>query len=357
MPPPSALVGLPISRSGRVTHLSGSGAAENGNRAGPTGESNGPTGDTSNPTGDTTAPNGANNGPTHSSGATPGPSGLTSSGSTASVLTNLLPASTAKGGMIGEGVYVGDGRPPIAPKLAQRIRRWEFVDMGELLPEFSQHDDEAAMKRPWMTKKPRQVTDIFSWMQCFTTYVSVLGPAYPEAIPELMAYAATIVRVSQDFSGLAWQRYDAGFRRQAALTGNRQWSRINATLYTMCFTGKALAITRCELCFASTHTTTECGLQGDTDPELPTRIKAIESAVLALTAGQGKSGGPVRGSGEPCRLWNNNKCTFPRCKHEHVCGKCRGNHQAIVCPNNYRYQGQQNFQGARYPTTQRGNPY
>jgi hypothetical protein len=81
----------------------------------------------------------------------------------------------------------------------------------------------------------------------------------------------------------------------------------NATLYTMCFTGKALAVARCELCFASTHTTAECGLQGDTDPELPTRIKAIESAVLALTASQGKGGGPVRGSAEPCRLWNNNK--------------------------------------------------
>lgn len=42
----------------------------------------------------------------------------------------------------------------------------------------------------------------FSWMQCFTTYVSVLGPAYPEAVPELMVYAATIIRVSQDFQ--AW---------------------------------------------------------------------------------------------------------------------------------------------------------
>ena len=180
--------------------------------------------------------------------------------SLAATLTNLLPLSGTDGGNIGEGVYVGDGRPPVPTKLAQKIRRWEFVDMGELLPEFSQRDDEAAAKRSWTAKKPRQVTDIFSWMQCFTTYVSVLGPAYPEAVPELMAYAATIIRVSQDFSGLAWQRYDAGFRRQAAITGNRQWSHINATLYTMCFTGKALSVARCELCFVSTHTTTECGL-------------------------------------------------------------------------------------------------
>ena len=135
------------------------------------------------------------------------------------------------------------------------------------------------------------------------------------------------------------------------------WSRINATLYTMCFTGKALAIARCELCFASTHTTTQCGLQGDADPELPARIKAIESAVLALTANQGKSSGPIRASVEPCRLWNNNRCNFPRCKHEHVCIKCRGNHQAIVCPNNYRYRGPQGAQAGASSTGHRGNPY
>ena len=125
----------------------------------------------------------------------------------------------------------------------------------------------------------------------------------------------------------------------------------------MCFTEKALAIARCELCFASTHTTAQCGLQNDTDPDLPTRIKAIESAVLALTANQGKSSGPIRASAKPCRLWNNNQCNFPRCKHEHVCIKCRGNHQAIVCPNSYRYRGLQNTQAGASSTVQRGNPY
>ena len=90
------------------------------------------------------------------------------------------------------------------------------------------------VKRPSSSRRTRKVTDIFTWVQCFNTYVSVLAPAHPETIPELMAYMSTIVRTSQDFSGLAWVRYDAGFRRQAALTGNRLWSQINATLYTLC---------------------------------------------------------------------------------------------------------------------------
>ena len=202
MPPPSALIGLPISgaRTNQpITSPSGSvaGAASSSDHV------RNPTGDHENPIGEQS----------RSSNTSAGPSGLTAAASTAATLTNLLPLANMKGSNVVEGVYVGDGRPPIPAKLAQKIQRWEFVDMGELLPEFSQSDDEATAKRPWMTKKPRQVTDIFTWMQCFTTYVSVLGPAYPEVIPELMAYAATIIRVSQDFAGLAWQRYDSGFRR------------------------------------------------------------------------------------------------------------------------------------------------
>ena len=35
-----------------------------------------------------------------------------------------------------EGVYVGEGLPPVPLKVAKRIRAGEFVDMGELLPEL-----------------------------------------------------------------------------------------------------------------------------------------------------------------------------------------------------------------------------
>ncbi len=35
-----------------------------------------------------------------------------------------------------DGVYVGDGLAPVPAKLAARIRRGEYINMGELLPEF-----------------------------------------------------------------------------------------------------------------------------------------------------------------------------------------------------------------------------
>ncbi len=87
----------------------------------------------------------------------------------------------------------------------------------------------------------------------FNAYVGVLAGGNPEAVPELMAYLINIMRVSQDFGGMAWVNYDLAFRRQAASTGNRQWSRVNPSLYSICFAGAARASKRCDLCLSLTH--------------------------------------------------------------------------------------------------------
>ena len=243
---------------------------------------------------------------------------------------------------------MGDGIPPVPPKLAAKIRRGEFVEMGELLPEFwsGPREDDSDTRREARARRSRKVTDIYTWAQCFASYVSTRAPQAPHLIPELMAYLATIVRVSQDYTGLAWVRYDSAFRRQAALTGNTRWSVINSTLYTMCFTGMATATKRCELCFATTHSERECAQRGDPDPEMKDRLKAIESVVVAMTARPQDRPKPqtpptARPSGEPCRKWNAGSCTYPRCRHSHLCSTCQGSHPAVLCPSrsNYRPQG------------------
>ncbi len=152
------------------------------------------------------------------------------------------------------------------------------------------------------------------------------------AISELMAYLICLVRVSRDFQCVAWVRYDAAFRRQAAITGNRQWSKINPTLYFLCFAGRAQMVRRCELCMDTTHVTKECALFTDPDPELPNRVDAIENAVLALTCNDTpRLGATVRAQPEPCRLWNSNRCTFPRCRYRHVFRVCGGDHPSLNC--------------------------
>ena len=167
---------------------------------------------------------------------------------------------------------LGKACPLVPARLAAKIRRWEFVEMGELLQEFwvGPREVEVELPKERRTRQARKVINIFTWVQCFDTYVAVLAPCEPQTVPELMAYMGTIVRVSQDYEGLGWVRYDLAFRCQAALSGNRRWSVTNGTLFTMIFSGRVAGLRRCELCFATSHNKRECAQSG------------LETAVIAM---------------------------------------------------------------------------
>ncbi len=76
-------------------------------------------------------------------------------------------------------VYVGEGLPPIPKPIVDRIADWKFIDMAELLPEFwallcGEEDSKKAASR-----RPKQVTDFHTWLQCFALYCGVLGRRDP----------------------------------------------------------------------------------------------------------------------------------------------------------------------------------
>ena len=127
------------------------------------------------------------------------------------------------------------------------------------------------------------------------------------------------------YEGLAWVRYDMSFRRQAPASGNRNWSEVNSTLYSVCFTGKPQRNLQCELCLAKSHTTNNCPLQGEcTDRQLG----------MPFQRGTATGSGGWRQlppSGEMCKLWNHNQCRYSRCRHTHLCMRCGGNHPVVVC--------------------------
>ena len=255
-----------------------------------------------------------------------------SSGRIASLLQDLSPmegtssSSSTKGG----GVYVGDSLPPIPPRIAAKVCRWEFVEMYELLPEFwVQKEEETNAKAASRAKAKRRIQDINVWLQCFSLYVSVLAIQSPQYVPELMAYMVSILRASQEYEGSAWTTYDAAYRRQAAATGNKQWSKVNPSLYMVCFTGKARKATRCDLCLSAAHKTEDCHLTSDDDPDLVKRVRAVESAVVAFS---GRPQGVRIQPMEICRLFNERRCKFKNCKYRHVCHLCASNHPAIECP-------------------------
>ena len=153
------------------------------------------------------------------------------------------------------------------------------------------------------------------------------------AVPELLAYLIFILRVSQDFGGIAWVTYDAAFRRQAFITGNRQWSKVNPSLYSISFAGVARTGQRCDLCLSLSHPTRECTLVGDPDPDLSTRLKSLESAVLAMASQPSPpvQANPRQKSTEVCRNFNVGRCCMFNCRYRHVCRVCGGPSPAIAC--------------------------
>ena len=60
----------------------------------------------------------------------------------ARTIANILGDLTSEGtthhttGAKSDGVFLGDGLPPVPAKLAERIGRWEYIEMYELQPEF-----------------------------------------------------------------------------------------------------------------------------------------------------------------------------------------------------------------------------
>ena len=167
----------------------------------------------------------------------------------ANMLSNMVPESEAtppKAESTPRAKFLGDGLPPILAKLTERIRRGEFIDLFDLLPEFwpDQNAEEGTAKRANRLSAKKRVQDINVWLQCYAIYVGVMATKSPEVVPELMAYMISILRASQEYEGLAWATYDAAYRQQAAATGQKQWSKVKPSLCTVCFTGKARKATR-----------------------------------------------------------------------------------------------------------------
>ena len=233
----------------------------------------------------------------------------------------------------GAGVFMGEGLPPVPGRLVERIRRWEFVEMFELLPELlaDQKAGEDTVRQPSRARGRKRVQDIGVWLQCFAVFVGVVAKTSPEAVPGLMAYMIGVIRASQEYEGAAWAAYDAAFRRQAAATGQRDWGKINSSLYTICFTGKAKRSQRCDNCLSAAHKTAECYAVGDEEPDVAGRVRAVESALLAFSTNHGSPAGRGPRSAEVCRLFNERKCNFRSCKYRHACRWCGGPHAGCEC--------------------------
>ena len=70
------------------------------------------------------------------------------------------------------GAYIGEGLPPVPARLAAKIRQWEYIEMGELLPKFwSGPKDGEGEAHKRQAQQGRKVTEIFTWLRCYVQFV------------------------------------------------------------------------------------------------------------------------------------------------------------------------------------------
>ena len=104
-------------------------------------------------------------------------------------------------------------------------------------------------------------------------------------VPKLLAYMVSIMNAGSEYTGLAQAQYDSAYRRQAASTGNRRWSGVNPSLYSVCFTGKALSRPRCNVCASGYHVVKDCPFSTKSDIEQT--LEAVMSVCAPRVGGPG----------------------------------------------------------------------
>ena len=141
-----------------------------------------------------------------------------------------------------------------------------------------------------------------------------------------------IIRASQEYEGLAWFAYDEAYRRQAAVTQHYEWSRINPSIFSVCFTGRAKRGQKCEWCLSASHSSGDCA-NGAGESEVSQRPRAIELAVGSRgRPSMGRSPPPGYNGTDACKLFNEQRCFYQRCKFRHICLACGGDHPASGKP-------------------------
>ena len=202
---------------------------------------------------------------------------------------------------------VGPGHAPVSAKLVSKITGGLFVDLADLLSanlHSVEHEPQTFLDGKLLVSNRRRVLeikDILTWTEAFTIFQMVMCSAHPHRWPDLTKYKLLIIQTARISTELAWLEYDLAFRKDAAVTGTSDWSRMNLDLYNF-------------------HLRTS--------PPMTTLHSSTPSATTVSTSWGNSAVVPY------CFFWNNGRCRWPfrECRYCHVCNSCDGDHCRANCP-------------------------
>ena len=226
--------------------------------------------------------------------------------------------------------FLSEAFTPVPAKLVKKIQALEFVDMADLLPdniEIRRREEGSSLGEAVTAvgRRARQVAQLSTWVQCFTTYIAIVAERHPSRVQDMLAYLMLIVREAQRAGGDAWRQYDARFRNFAAVHQSVTWGQPLPFMYASCFMASRAVASPCEHCLELDHSSAECALASHCQPlfpQLDTRSVASSTRFVPYLSA------PARpwvdyGFRPICRRWNMGACKGARwCTFRHACGKC-----------------------------------
>ena len=139
---------------------------------------------------------------------------------------------------------MAEGIPPVSTRLIEKIRRWEFIDLAQLIGGADSSEGSSSMVEGHIVtqaksprKSPSTITDLATWLQAYARLMVVLLSAPTTSKAEaagLAAHLHIILQLAQDLGGRHWLVYDWEFREWAAAKGITVWGELNLSIYGRC---------------------------------------------------------------------------------------------------------------------------
>ena len=225
---------------------------------------------------------------------------LSSSGLTATHISTGTPLLQCPMPARTSTVVVAEGIPPVACRLVDKIRKWEYINLGDLLKDHTSPEQLVFVNGQVLPiqcgQKPqssRVITDILTWLQAFSVFSAILlssEDTTKEEAAGLAAHCYLILQMSRDLKGSQWCQYDQSFREWAAAKHIRKWGELNFTIY-----GRCLA----------------------TQQPFPLEFTAKQKRKADVSI---------------CFRWNDSlACNKSVCRYTHRCRFCFESHRAIDC--------------------------
>ena len=226
---------------------------------------------------------------------------------------------------------MGSGLPAIPKKTAEKIWAGEYVDLSDLPPARSKAKSFPStveghiivVQAADLAQSRKLIPDLGTWTQCFALFAVVVNAKEPHRFADLMAYMSTIAKASLKYKWPAWIVYDQNFRQEAADKGLKNWSQVDPSIYTQCFTGMSISQEGwCKTCLSIDHNSENC----------PIKLTRKRPAVsLPSYVNKRFQQNPKT---QICLKYNKYEgdCKFgSSCRFQHVCSSCGGNHPVTKC--------------------------